>query len=890
MVTLTIDGIQVTVPRETTILDAAARAGIKIPTLCHNKRLSAFGACRICIVQQKGRKNLMPSCFTPVRNGMEILTNSPDVLKARRTQLQLILITHPLECPVCDAGGECDLQNLVYEYGVIDNPFQGEKADTPTDHVSPFIERNVDRCVLCGMCVRICDEVVGANEISFLNRGWKTKIGTDFDRPLNCEFCGQCMSVCPVGALNDRIFLHKARIWDLQETKTTCAYCSVGCTLTVGARDNRILRVRADEDLGSNQGNLCVKGRFGWEYVHSPQRLAVPLVKKNGSLAEASWEEALELAAGRFQEIKAEKGGGAIGGLCSPRLTNEELYVFQKFMRGGIGTNHIDHAGGYTYAANLALRDVLGYAAATNSYNEIRRADVILAVRADLSETHPVVKSEIVLAAKRRKARVIVVNSRNVGLRKFSSSTLIVKPGSEAALLNGMMRVIIDEDLDRKEFIESRTTGFEELKKTLEKYSLEEVSALTGVSGEEIAEAARVFAKAPTGVILMATGSCSEASDAFLARAAANLALLTGQIGRESTGIFVLGEKNNSQGALDMGVTPGLLPGYSDIHNEDERRRFAQAWKLEIPAEPGWNAFAMLEAAEEKKIEALYIVGENPLVTYPEAGRTKNALSSLKFLVVQDCFLTPTAAMADVVLPAASFAEKEGTFTNLERRVQRVRPALTPLGLARPDLSIFRDLAKAMGVPLAGQTPKEVMNEIRAVVPMYGGMDYARLDSPKSRAGVQWPCAAKEDPGTPVLYEKDFPGGRAKFSPAAESAEPVEEGFPWMLVPGALKFHSGSLSSWSPGLLKIERGAYVAVHPADAPKAGLADGEEITLESKYGKIAARVVVSPKTAPGVFFIPANFPGASAGQLTGRDLRTTWVRVVKNEKQQRVPELS
>jgi formate dehydrogenase (NADP+) alpha subunit len=883
MVTLTIDGIQVTVPRGTMIVEAAALAGIKIPTLCHNKRLMPFGACRICVVQQKGRKNLMPSCFTPVRNGMDLLTNTPDILKARRTQLQLILITHPLECPVCDAGGECDLQNLVYEYGVIENPFTGEKADTLTDHVSHFIERNVDRCVLCGMCVRICDEVVGANEISFLNRGWKTKIGTDFDRPLNCEFCGQCMSVCPVGALNDRIFLHKARIWDLKETNTTCAYCGVGCTLTVGTRNGRILRVRADENLGSNQGNLCVKGRFGWEYVHNPKRLASPLVKKNGSLAAVSWEEALEFTAKRLQEIKAEKGGAAIGGLCSPRLTNEELYLFQKFMRGALGTNNVDHAGGYVYAAHLALREALGYAASTNSYPEIRRADAILALRSDLSETHPVIKSEIVLATKRRKAKLIVVNSRHVPLSKFSFSNLVVKPSQETALVNGMMRVILDEDLGKKEFIESRTSGFAELKKSLQKYSLDEVAALTGVPGEAIAEAARVFAKAATGVILISTGSCSDAQDGEIARAAANLALLTGQIGRESTGIFVLGEKNNSQGALDLGVNPDLLPGYADLRQEGERSRFAEAWKLEIPAQPGLHGLAMLQAAEEEKIAALYLVGENPLLTYPEAGRTRKALASLKFLVVQDCFLTETAARADVVLPAATFAEKEGTFTNVERRVQRLRPALAPIGQARPDLWIFENLAKSMGVSLNGKRSKDVMEEIRGLVPIYAGIDYARLDSAKNAAGLPWPCLSREDSGTPVLYEKDFPGGKAKFAPAGEpAATPQDSDFPWVLLSGAVKFHSGSLSRWSPGLSRIEAGGYVVIHQGDAAKLGLTEDEEVTLESRYGKIVARAAISPRAAAGVVFVPGNFQGACSQELTGRGLQITGVRISKNGK--------
>ncbi len=880
MVTLTIDGIQVSVPRGSMIVGAAARAGIRIPTLCNNKRLAPFGACRICVVQQKGRRNLMPACFTPVRNGMEILTNTPDVIKARRTQLQLILITHPLECPVCDAGGACELQNLVYEYGVTDNPFKGKKADTPTDHVSPFIERNVDRCVLCGMCVRICDEVVGANEISFLNRGWKTKIGTDFDRPMNCEFCGQCVSVCPVGALNDRIFLHKARVWDLQETNTTCAYCGVGCTLTVGTRENRIMRIRADEDLGNNQGNLCVKGRFGWEYIHSPKRLTAPLIKKNGSFVQASWEEALDLVARRFQEIKKEKGGAALAGLCSPRLTNEELYLFQKFMRGAVGTNQVDHGSGTGYAAHLALRDSFGYASSTNSLNEIRQAEVIIALRSDLSETHPVTKGEVVLAVKRRKAKLIVINSRNIYLNKFSTLNLLVKPGTEAALVNGLMQVILAKGLAKEEFIKARTEGVEELKRSLQKYTLEKVEAMTGVAQENIAEAASLFAEAATGVVLISTGTFSGPQDIALARAAANLALLTGQVGRESTGVFVLGEKNNSQGALDMGVAPGLLPGYADLQSEADRSRFAKVWRQEIPAQPGMDGLSILRAAEEGKIAGLYIVGENPVVTYPDVTRVKKALATLKFLVVQDMFLTETAALAEVVLPTVPFAEKEGTFTNVERRVQRVRPALRPPGEARPDLWIFHKLGQVMGVPLNGKSAREVMDEIRSLVPLYAGMDYARLDAPPNPAGLQWPCLSKDDPGTSILYKNGFPAGKGKFIPAEIEEEPPEENFPWTLITGPTKFYSGSLSMMSPGLRRIQGEGSVAIHAADARKLGLGDGQQVVLESRYGRIVAKVLVSSRTAPGVLFMPDHFGDVNARQLAGWDAKVIRVKASKS----------
>jgi len=805
---------------------------------------------------------------------MEILTNTPEVIKARKIQLQLILISHPLECPVCDAGGQCQLQNLVYEYGVAENPFKGPKANLPTDHVSPFIERNLNRCVLCGMCVRIDDEVVGANELSFLGRGWKTKIGTDFDRPMNCEFCGQCVSVCPVGALNDRIFLHKARVWDLKETHTACGYCGVGCTLTVGTRDSRILRVRADENLGINQGNLCVKGRYGWEYIHSRERLTSPLIKKDGSFVKVSWEEAIGLVAQRFQEIKAEKGGAELAGLCSSRLTNEELYLYQKFMRGVLGTNHIDHAGGYSYAGHLALRDSLGYAGSTNSIREIRKADVIIALRSDLSETHPVIKSEVVLAVKRRKSKLIVVNSRNIYLNKFSAFNLLVKPGSEVALVNGMMRAILREGLAKEEFVQSRTEGIESLKRSLEEYTPEKVEAMTGVAAKSLVEAARLFAKAAKGVILISTGQASGKQDAALARAASNLALLTEQIGKESAGIYILGEKNNTQGALDMGVTPSLLPGYADLQDAAERRRFEKAWEMTFPGNPGMGALDILQAAEEGKIKGLYIVGENPAVLYPDAGRTKKALAALDFLVVQDCFLTETASAAQVVLPAVTFAEKEGTFTNAERRVQRVRPALQPIGEARPDLWIFQELAKVMGYSWGRVSAASVMDEVRSLVPLYGGMEYTRLDK---SSGLQWPCPSADHPGTPILYEKEFPGGKAKLIPAFFEEERVEGEFPYLLVTGPILFHSGSLSTRSPGLSRLRGNSYVEVHPEDAAQLGLTNYQEVALESKHGKITVKEAISEKAAPGVLFIPYHFGMHGGNQLTGRDLRITRVKV-------------
>ncbi|MBU1208845.1 MAG: NADH-quinone oxidoreductase subunit NuoG [Proteobacteria bacterium] len=880
MLKVTIDNKEVGVKEDATILEAAQEAGIKIPTLCYHKRLLPFGACRVCLVEVEGMPGrLIPSCTTPVTNGMVVRTSTTTVIKARKTVLELLLVNHPLDCPVCDKGGECSLQDLVYEYEVTSNRFQDKKFDFPVDFYSPLIERNLNRCILCGKCARVCEELIGVGEYSFVKRGFATKIGTDFDRLLNCEFCGQCVDSCPVGALNDRLFLHRARVWDLKETNTTCAYCGVGCTLTVGTKNNRILRVRAPQAFGINQGNLCVKGRFGWEYIHNPERLTTPLVKKDGTLVKASWEEAIGLVAQRFRELKAERGGEELAGLSSPRLTNEELYLFQKFIRGVLGTNHIDHAGGYSYAAHLALQDSLGYAATTNSINEIRNADVILALRSDLAETHPVIKSEVVLAVKRRESKLIVANSRNIGLKKFSALDLLVKPGTEVALVNGMAQTILREGLVQEAFVQSRTEGIEALKRSLERYSPDQVEALTGVPAASLTQAARLFALSPRAVILISTGQASGRQDAPLARAAANLALLTGQIGKEGSGIFLLGEKNNSQGALDMGVTPGLLPGFGDVRNAAERGRFEKAWNMAIPEKTGRGALAILQAIEEGAIKGLYLAGENLAVTYPDSARTQKALAALDFLVVQDCFLTETAALAHVLLPTATFAEKEGTFTNVERRVQRARPALEPIGQARPDRWIFQELAKEMGVPLGGNSAKAVMDEIRSLVPLYQGMDYARLDSPEYSSGLQWPCPSPDHPGTPVLYEKDFPGGKAKFTPAEHEEDAAQAGFPWFLITGPTMFHSGSLSRRSPGLSRLQAESCVLVHPADARKLGLMDQQKVSLESKQGKITAQALVSERAAPGTFFLPCHSGQDRAHQLTGWDLRITQVKIEK-----------
>ena len=531
MVTLTIDGKQITVAKGTMILEAAEKAGIKIPALCADKRLIGFGACRMCVVQLKGRKSLIPACLNPVREGMDVITGSPEIIDARRAQLQLILAEHPLDCPVCDKAGECMLQELVYEYGVVDNPYKMKSVKKAVERCSPLIERDMNRCILCGKCVRICNEVQGVGEISFINRGIKAYIGTDFDRPMECEFCGQCISVCPVGALNSKMFKYKTRVWDLKDETTLCPFCSNGCSLVLGIKDNEIQRVTGDYEAGINEGNLCSKGRFGYEFVGSPERLKKPLIKKNGTFEEVGWDEALGLVVTKLNEIKAVSEAASIGGLGSARLTNEELYLFQRLIRQGIGTNNIDHGG--RYQGLLALKESLGNAGSTNSLHEIRKANAILLVRANLNETHPNVRIEVNLAVNRNRASLIVADNKRTLLSRQAQANFIYKPGTDVALINGIINRIISLELADTTFVNNKTYGLDRLHVSIEKYTPEYVEEICGVKPHELELAAKAYAEAERACIIVAAGMGLVGNDRDIALAASNLALVTGNIGKE---------------------------------------------------------------------------------------------------------------------------------------------------------------------------------------------------------------------------------------------------------------------------------------------------------------------------------------------------------------------
>ena len=594
---LTIDGTEVTVEKGKTILEAAQSAGIRVPTLCHDRRLVPFGACRLCVVQQKGKSELLPSCFTPAKEGMEIMTNSPEVIESRRLQLQLILLNHPMICPRCEKEGECALQTLVYEYGVEETLYPWERITFPVDDLSPLLQRDPNKCILCGRCARICDEVQGVGELSFTQRGIKTAIDTDFHRPIQCEFCGQCMDTCPVGAITSDRFDYKTKSWELKETTTPCPYCSCGCLLTLGSKEGEVKRAFSDlgidsyrPESGPNDENLCVKGRFGWDFINHPERIKTPLLRANGAFKEASWEEALRFVADELETIKDQYGPESIAGMASSRLTNEEVYLFQKLFRDGIGTNQIDLDDSSTGGLKEGLAKTLGWAASTNSIQEIRNADCILVIGVDPAQANPIIKNEIHLAIRRNRAQLIVLGSYDINLTRAtqisplhpSSISLLDKPGMEVSLINAMIQTIFKAGLDDKGFLEEKTEGVRELR--------ERMAALKppATKKDEIEKAARIFAQAKKAMILIGSGSWSHLEQEAVAIASSNLALVTGHIGKESSGILLLLEKCNSQGAMDMEAFP-----------------------------EGDGKGDLLQKAEEGKLKALYLVGKNPLVSSP---------------------------------------------------------------------------------------------------------------------------------------------------------------------------------------------------------------------------------------------------------------------------------
>ncbi len=812
MVTLTINGTQLQVEKSATILQAAEQVGIRIPVLCYAKKLFPYGACRVCLVeveQMKGR--LIPACTTPVTEGMVVKTDSAEIHKARKTVLEFLLVNHVVECPVCDKGGECDLQDLTYEYEVNTNRFQDAKFDHPTDERNPFIERNMNRCILCGKCVRVCDEIVSYGSYSFINRGFDAKVATAFDRGLDCEFCGQCVSMCPVGALLPRPFKFKARPWQLREVDSVCGYCGNGCTVTLGVLNDKVETIRFNDKTGVNDGNLCVRGRFGYSYINSSDRLTSPLVRQDGRLTPVSWSEALDAIAQGFEKAKSSKG---IGVLATARLTNEELFLLKNLTRRSLQTQHLDHSGGECFKGlTEGVKSTLGVSASTGTFPPVEESDVILAIRSDFYETHPVFGMVVNQAVKANDAQLLVVSDKKGKFTRLpKAKTLLTKAGLEVNVLNAMAQTILAEKLEKSEGVE----GADGLKKALAGYTPEAVAAQSGVAAEDIKIAARKLAAAKRGAILLGYGQPYVAHSKELGIAAANLAILTGAV--QQGGLFLCGEKANSQGAIDLGILPG---------------------------KDGMGATQMLEAAAKGELSAFYMIGEDPLASYPDRSKVKAALDKIDFLVVQDIFLTATAQEADVVLPAASFAEKEGTFTNAERRIQRVRQGVKSPGEARTDQAIFSMLANRMGDQVTYTGPAAIFAEIKGSIQAYGDIEFSAIGP----QGLVW--------------------GGDMLTPQFQKLIPVEGGKPasgkLQMVTGSALYHSGTLSTRAKGPLAAMSEAYAEFGFEDAAALGIKEGETVTLRGNDADIKLKAKIGHRLPKGLVFVPYHFASAGVNRM-------------------------
>lgn len=820
MVNLTIDGKQVAVEKDATIYDAAKACGIKIPILCHDKKLHPFGGCRMCLVeveQMKGR--LIPACTTPVTEGMIVQTTTDEIVKARKLVLELLLLKHPIDCPVCDAAGDCDLQNLTYEYKVNMNRFVDEKFNHEIDYENPLIERDMNRCIHCGKCARICDEIVSYGAYTFINRGIEAKMGTEFDGPLNCEFCGSCVSVCPVGALNSRPFKFKARWWALQKTKSVCSYCGTGCQLTLGTKDGKVLTTIYDENQGFHNGQLCTRGRFGYQFVNSEKRLTTPLIRKNGKLQEATWEEALAEVTSRLSAGKSDPA--SVAALATARLTNEELFLFGKLFRGTIGTDNIDHSAGFAHEAlTKGAVASFGVAASPSEIADIQKSNLLLVVKSDAYETHPVVGFEINLGVKRKGVALRIVSDKKGKLTRLpGAKTTVHAPGSEVALFNALCKSVIDQGLAAE-----GVAGLDALKGAVADATAEKA----GVSAEEIAALAKDYATAEKALIILPIGLGYPGHNAALASAAANLAILTGKIGKEGSGLLIMGEKNNSQGAVDMGI---------------------------YPKGTGLSASAILDGCANGNVKTLFVAGENPVVSYPNRKKVEKALENVEFMVVADLFLTETAALADVVLPACSFAEKNGTYTSLGRRVQNVRKAIPAVGLAKSDFEILNALSQALG-GARYNNQGEVFTEIAATVPAYKGLTQAGLKD----EGAVYPVA---------VAAKLVPVQAKAAAPAAGKLA---------MVTGSALYHCGTMSRFGEGPMYVCPDAYAELNVADAAALKIDEGDQVTVTSATGAVQVAAKVGKRVPQGVVFSPYHFGEGSVNTITdGADV--TYVTVAK-----------
>ncbi|MGQ0811457.1 MAG: molybdopterin-dependent oxidoreductase [Nitrospiraceae bacterium] len=884
---LSIDGKPVTAKDGVSLYDVVSSTGKTIPAMCYHYTFDPFGSCGMCLVMQEGKKAPVRSCTAKATAGMVIRTEGDDLFQARKKAVEKHLSVHPLDCPVCDADGHCELQDMAFQHGVT-NLTNAKQKLIPEDTRSLVLDFNMNRCIACGECINVCKDVLMIDALQFMKKGGFNQVVAKGDTPLSCEFCGDCLAVCPVGAITNKYSKYLYKPWQLKKTTTTCNYCGDGCQMHIETKDTEVVRVTSPlswknkwgdrSETAKGHGGICVRGRFGFQYINSAARLRQPLVRRDGKLMEAPWLETVHAVVDRLSEIKSKHGPQAIAGLITARCTNEELYLFQKLMRVAIGTNHIDSSARYGHHNFVhAAKHALGVGRMPNDWEDITKAKAILLVGTDITETNPLTAVRVKEAIRVYKSQVIVVDAVNTNIARLASHPALVKPGTESMLIEGLIKSVIEQDLVDEQATGKHPRAFAALKQAVAGIALDQVSARTGLSMGHINEAAAIFAEAPRAVILCAEGIVRRPNGYQNVLKLIDLAWITGKLGRPGCGVNTLTEEINEQGAVDMGVAPEFLPGQARFDDASARERFATAWDASLPASGnGAGLIDILNRCRSGQIKALYVIGENPLATLPASHEVRSALLGLDLLVCQDPFLTETAQFAHFVLPACTYAEKDGTFTNLEGRVLRVRQTMEPIGESLPDWHIMTSIASGLGCQWAYESPQDIQNEIMKLLPGYYNLGQPRKISPTAETYLEQTYAAEV-------------GSRYRNAQQISSSGSGSNR-PFRLTMGQVLYHSGKLSTRATGLVNIvPNNGRLHMNQQDMERLGMTDGTKVRISSDRGSFQVSVQTDLGIMPGACFFPEHSNEPPVKDLMSVDVdpvtgvpyfKQAWVNIEKS----------